>query len=554
MDGKGRLFCQFLILSAAVMTSCIPQNEPADMKEICEVILKLECPGYATRAQADYETKISEIDIYIYEEGILDESISLKPDGKSGLEHKLRLAKGRKYTICASANFGDRIMSPVLSELEEELFELEDPLNGGRGIPMYGMTEDVLIEDGTEVILSLTRLMAKISLRIDRSRLSRDVNLQVTGVSIGNCPRNARILSESKARSRYDCFENGYQCTAEDCGILNTIGAGGLSEPVSVFMLENMQGEFPSYIGEDEEKVLDSGDPLHPVSSYIELRLHYASDTHFINDKELVYRFYLGGSLNDLDIERNCHYHIDIVPEDDGLAGSGWRVDKSGIGTFAQEIILSENVLSMTYKGEEHRLETTILPECTTFKDLSWSSDDTSVATVGNDGTVTAVGEGECNINCIATDRSVVSATCRINVEYAPPSFAMYPGDFIEGDIGDEIRIWCEFFPPNAPFDPGYEELNFDKSRGIYDYEVDPDGKGVTLYLRNPGTGIVYMTAGAPINRSGMTIVVVRSSGDNGLYTIPLSHPAFPEYLQKQDCLLHHRLQDQGLSPSPQHG
>jgi hypothetical protein len=45
----------------------------------------------------------------------------------------------------------------------------------------------------------------------------------------------------------------------------------------------------------------------------------------------LIYRFYLGDGLNNLDIERNCHYHITISPEDNGLKGDGWRVDKSGI-------------------------------------------------------------------------------------------------------------------------------------------------------------------------------------------------------------------------------
>ena len=46
----------------------------------------------------------------------------------------------------------------------------------------------------------------------------------------------------------------------------------------------------------------------------------------------LIYRFYLGENLNSLDVERNCHYQITICPEDDGLKGDGWRVDKGGIG------------------------------------------------------------------------------------------------------------------------------------------------------------------------------------------------------------------------------
>lgn len=89
------------------------------------------------------------------------------------------------------------------------------------------------------------------------------------------------------------------------------------------------------------------------------------------------------------------------------------------------------------------------------------------------------------------------------------PVFRMHPGEYVEGHVGDSLRIWCECYPRTAPFDPGYEELNFDKGRDIYDYRVDDDGHGVTLYLKKPGSGIVYMSAGEPINRSGMVLVKV---------------------------------------------
>ena len=141
-------------------------------------------------------------------------------------------------------------------------------------------------------------------------------------------------------------------------------------------------------------------------------------------DSPLLYRVYLRDGLRSLDVERNCHYHITVIPEDDGLSGGGWRVDKSGIGP-------------------------------------------------------------------------------------STPLFKMHPGNYVEGHVGDTLRIWCECYPKTAPFDPGYEELNYDKSRGIYDYAVDDDGHGVTLYLKKAGTGIVYMSAGAPINQSGMVIVYV---------------------------------------------
>ena len=85
----------------------------------------------------------------------------------------------------------------------------------------------------------------------------------------------------------------------------------------------------------------------------------------------------------------------------------------------------------------------------------------------------------------------------------------MLPGDYVEGHVGDTVRVWCDCYPRTAPFDPGLDELYYDKSRGIYDFKVDEDNHGVTLYLKKPGTGIIYMSAGEPINRSGMVIISV---------------------------------------------
>ena len=160
------------------------------------------------------------------------------------------------------------------------------------------------------------------------------------------------------------------------------------------------------------------------TASYVEMSIDYSSSELISYDSPLIYRFHLGENAVNLDIERNSHYHITILPENDGLSGDGWRVDKSGIGP-------------------------------------------------------------------------------------STPTFAMYPGEYVEGHVGDTIRVWCECYPKTSPFDPGREELEYDRQRGIYGYTIDEDNHGVTLYLRKPGTGIVYMSAGAPINRSGMVLICV---------------------------------------------
>jgi hypothetical protein len=51
--------------------------------------------------------------------------------------------------------------------------------------------------------------------------------------------------------------------------------------------------------------------------------------------------------------------------------------------------------------------------------------------------------------------------------------------------------------------------MDEDKAEGIYDYVIDEDGHGVTLTLTGPGSGIVYMEAGDPINDAALFIIEV---------------------------------------------
>ena len=79
-------------------------------------------------------------------------------------------------------------------------------------------------------------------------------------------------------------------------------------------------------------------------------------------------------------------------------------------------IILSCAELSMA-PGEENQLAATILPEDATDKTVSWTTDNAAVATVSENGLVTAVGQGAATITCRANDGSGVSASCKVTVK-----------------------------------------------------------------------------------------------------------------------------------------
>ncbi|EOU9608023.1 phage tail sheath subtilisin-like domain-containing protein [Cronobacter dublinensis] len=67
--------------------------------------------------------------------------------------------------------------------------------------------------------------------------------------------------------------------------------------------------------------------------------------------------------------------------------------------------------------GESAGVDVTILPDNATNKTLSWESDDTAIATVDDNGTVTGIAEGAANVTAMTTDGSGLSGVCAVTVE-----------------------------------------------------------------------------------------------------------------------------------------
>ena len=81
-------------------------------------------------------------------------------------------------------------------------------------------------------------------------------------------------------------------------------------------------------------------------------------------------------------------------------------------------VTLSQTELSLT-EGNTAQLTATVKPDDATNKNVTWSSDDTSVATVDATGKVTAVSAGTATITVTTVDQSK-TATCEVTVTAAP--------------------------------------------------------------------------------------------------------------------------------------
>ena len=88
-------------------------------------------------------------------------------------------------------------------------------------------------------------------------------------------------------------------------------------------------------------------------------------------------------------------------------------------------------------------------------------------------------------------------------------SMTARPGQFITGHDGERLHVQVDVFPEDTEVSFDMEDLEFDRERGIYDYELDPDGKGVWLTLLKGGAGAFIVEAGKPVDDGLLVIVVV---------------------------------------------
>ena len=418
MERKARLPHHFLILAASVsfLISCTRAQDQA------MVTVHFTNAARQVKSEAPDEDRISDISLMIFDEsGNAEECLFLR---KGNTSVSTTLLTGKRYTFCACANFGYQVYADHIDELQEIVFRMAYPDEYKEGMPMAAVKEVEITED-LALEIALERLMAKISLSLDRSQLDENVEMYVRSARIGNCPRYVRPFCNSRIEDGDDAFASGFLLNDIQTSDLNASTGQGRSKEVSLYMFENMQGSTDFPISLDKEKVFDMDDPRSHICSYIELEIEYMSPEKMSGEKGLIYRFYLGEDRNSFDVRRNTHYHLTVTPENDGISEDSWRVDQSGLE------------------------------------------------------------------------------------DIGPAYFRSYPSDYIRGDIGDTIHIWCEFGPSSAPFDVGISYMEDDKAEGIYDYVIDKNGHGAILTLTGPGRGLIYMEAGEPVNDAALFIIEV---------------------------------------------
>ena len=109
-------------------------------------------------------------------------------------------------------------------------------------------------------------------------------------------------------------------------------------------------------------------------------------------------------------------------------------------------VTVNPATVKLTSKGQNTQLSVSVLPSNAENKSIVWSTSNASVATVDNNGVVTAVANGNATITAAALDGSGKSGSCVVTVEIPDESNQIVE---LTGGTSKILSIWNEDYTEN---------------------------------------------------------------------------------------------------------
>ena len=131
-----------------------------------------------------------------------------------------------------------------------------------------------------------------------------------------------------------------------------------------------------------------------------------------------------------------------------GQCGNGKGGLKSQPETVIRDGLCKQLVQAASVSLATAKLTATVAPDNASNKDVTWSSSDTSVATVTNTGSVKAVKNGSAVIT-VKTDNGL-TAQCTVTVTTPISSFSVKPAKTKTMDIDGTFTITAKIYPANC--------------------------------------------------------------------------------------------------------
>ena len=132
-----------------------------------------------------------------------------------------------------------------------------------------------------------------------------------------------------------------------------------------------------------------------------------------------------------------------------------WQNFENFNADLTDKVILNKTNAGLI-QWETITLSTTTIPE---NSKILWSTTDPSVATVDENGVVTALKEGECDIFATIASNYAVYASCHISVSYPEITLSLSK-ESLEMNVGDEQTLTATIIPDNTGLTPTWTSSN----------------------------------------------------------------------------------------------
>ena len=360
------------------------------------------------------DTKVADINIYAYYDGMLEASVY----EKSPQTVSLSLMNGRKYNLYALSNMGE-IEGPVN---EDELIAMDYSIEAisdmTGGLPMSWSQKDFTVSGSApKASITLMRLVSRIRFSIDKSALD---GLSVTSVQLKQgALRATPFISGSKAASSSEVGDGDY-ATSSDITSLNS------GNTVTFYALENCQGVLLPNNKEASSKVPEEIADKSALCTYLEMTASFSGKYEGVDvsSDNVKYRFYLGeDNCTDFNVIRNKDVKINLKVTEDRIFDESWRVSYGeDLPNIAYGLTSSKSSISINV-GSSTTLSATYYRTVDGVKDTetdvtsyaAWTSSSPSVATVSG-GKITGVAAGTATITATYNGYKVTTTVTVNNV------------------------------------------------------------------------------------------------------------------------------------------
>ena len=356
------------------------------------------------------ETAVANLNLFIYYAGKLEKSSYME----SPTSFSISLVKGRTYNMYVLANMG-KVTAPLTEEeMKGYQYSISKVTDIKLVLPMCWSLEDQTISgSGPRVNINLERMVSRINFSIDSSELEE---FNITAVKLyqgalkmypffenGNGGSRASNISE---------VGDGDWASSSDLAKLNS------GQKICFYALENCQGELLPGNKSADSKIPTELPYAADLCTYMELTASHSGDYKgmAVSSDNVTYRFYIGNdNCTDFNIRRNTDVNIHLIVTKDRIFDKGWKVDYGeDVPEITTDVVLTPASLTV-YRSAKNKL--TAIQR--TFTDgtqtnateissaCSWTSSNTSVATVDQNGIVSGISTGSAVVTCRYEDQTV---------------------------------------------------------------------------------------------------------------------------------------------------